>query len=83
MSAVDQLDYVEEYYSSFTGSLTTLEDTYSAVLAGTTGEDELFVAGTDAYDANAPLDENEDGVITAVEAADRVRDYLPGPELFA
>jgi peptidoglycan hydrolase-like protein with peptidoglycan-binding domain len=87
MTAVEQLDYVEQYYSTFTGELDSLEDTYTAVLAGVTGEDELFVEGSsdtgEAYDANAPLDFDEDGVVTAQEAATPVREYLPGEDLFA
>ena len=84
MSAVEQLDYVEKYFSSFTGSLNSLEDTYLAVLYPLAiGEDEVFVEGTEEYERNKGLDTDENGVVTAKEAADNVRKKLPGSELFA
>jgi hypothetical protein len=96
MTAVEQLDYVEQWFSdlTFSGDFSSLEakpleDTYLAVLsppAVAEGEDPsrvLFEAGSTEYEANPQFDNNEDGVILIGETTDDVRKFLPGSELFA
>lgn len=83
MSAVDQLDYVERYFNnrSDPGDLNTLEGVYTTVLYGSPRPDPnstLFSQGTRAYSANAPLDTNRDGRITAGEATSFVRGRING-----
>ncbi len=83
MSAVDQLDYVERYFNnrSDPGDLNTLEGVYTTVLYGSPRPDPnstLFSQGTRAYSANAPLDTNRDGRITAGEATSFVRGRIDG-----
>ncbi|HJR73203.1 MAG TPA: LysM peptidoglycan-binding domain-containing protein [Luteimonas sp.] len=83
MSAVDQLDYVERYFNnrSDRGDLNTLEGVYTTVLYGSPRSDPnstLFSRGTNAYSANAPLDTNRDGRITAGEATSFVRGRIDG-----
>lgn len=83
MSAVDQLDYVERYFNnrSDRGDLNTLEGVYTTVLYGSPRPDPnsmLFTQGTRAYGANAPLDTNHDGRITAGEATSFVRGRING-----
>ncbi|MCL1636173.1 LysM peptidoglycan-binding domain-containing protein [Luteimonas sp. SX5] len=83
MSAVDQLQYVERYFNnrSDPGELNTLEGVYTAVLYGSPRPDPnstLFSQGSAAYRANAPLDTNRDGRITAGEATSFVRGRING-----
>ncbi|HEY6431417.1 MAG TPA: hypothetical protein VIZ17_05500 [Acetobacteraceae bacterium] len=77
MSATEQLDFVQLYFQPFTGRLSTLTDVYMAILfpvaVGKGPNFVLFRAGTIAYDQNAGLDTNGDGLITASEAAAHVR----------
>lgn len=70
MSAVAQLQFVEKYFEPFKGKLGTLEAVYTSILSGSPKKPEavLFKAGTSAYKLN-PLDWNDDGIITAREAA--------------
>jgi peptidoglycan hydrolase-like protein with peptidoglycan-binding domain len=70
MSAVTQLEFVEKYFKPFIGKLSTLEAVYTSILSGSPKKPDavLFKAGTPAYKLN-PLDWNEDGIITAREAA--------------
>ncbi|HEY0100541.1 MAG TPA: peptidoglycan-binding protein [Pyrinomonadaceae bacterium] len=82
MTPVEQLRYVERYFaqSKFNNRLGTLEGTYTAVLSGrarANGDDVVFGPG-DAYNANAPLDWNRDGQITASEATSPVAFRLFG-----
>lgn len=82
MTPVEQLRYVEKYFAQrkFDGRLGTLEGAYTAVLSGrarTNGDDVVFGPG-DAYNANAPLDWNRDGQITAAEATNPVAFRLFG-----
>lgn len=69
MTAVEQLKFVEKYFSPFKGKLDTLEAVYTSILSGSPKKpaDVLFRAGTPAYKMN-PLDWNADGEITAGEA---------------
>lgn len=78
MSPVRQLDYVEKYFG--TGRYTTVEGLYSKVLAGRAVNDPtatLFEQGSArtgrAYTANRGVDINRDGLVTAGEAAAKVR----------
>ncbi|MGL4178238.1 MAG: hypothetical protein ACRCSN_19455 [Dermatophilaceae bacterium] len=80
MTPVQQLDYVEKYFGN--GRYTTVEGLYSKVLAGRAVNDPggvLFREGTAAHRANRGVDINRDGLITAGEAAAKVRArILPG-----
>jgi peptidoglycan hydrolase-like protein with peptidoglycan-binding domain/nucleoid-associated protein YgaU len=86
MSAVEQLDYVEQYLQPYSGRLNSLEDTYMAVLwpkgIGQAPDQAIMTGGDGYYDGNSGLDLNNDGAITPREAADKVRQYLPGADLF-
>ena len=83
MSSVEQLRYVEQYFNnrSDRGDLNTLEGVYTTVLYGSPRPDPnstLFSQGSAAYRANAPLDTNRDGRITAGEATSFVRQRING-----
>ena len=83
MSSTEQLKFVEKYFNSpnLKGKIGTLEGTYTAVLAGNAKTDPnsvLFKQGTAAYRANAPLDFNRDGNITAGEAVNPVAARMYG-----
>ncbi len=69
MSPVEQLKFVEKYFTPFKGKLESLEAVYTAILSGSPKkpDDVLFKVGTAAYRMN-PLDWNKDGKITASEA---------------
>jgi peptidoglycan hydrolase-like protein with peptidoglycan-binding domain len=82
MTPMEQLGYVEKYFAQrkFNDRLGSLEGTYTAVLSGrarANGDDVVFGPG-DAYNANAPLDWNRDGQITAAEATNPVAFRLFG-----
>ena len=81
MSAVQQLDYVCDYYKSLTGKMKTLGDTYMAVLAGkyspSIGKPDSYVLwsnGSKQYQYNKGLDINKDGNITKAEATQMLID---------
>jgi hypothetical protein len=77
MTPVQQLDYVEKYFGN--GRYTTVEGLYSKVLAGHAVNDPdgvLFREGTRAYRANRGVDIDRDGLVTAGEAAAKVRDRI-------
>jgi hypothetical protein len=80
MTAVDQLDYVEKYFTPYKGRLATIEDTYMVILwPKAVGEDNsyvLFSKPSNAYTQNAGLDADKDGDITKAEAAARVKAKL-------
>ncbi len=86
MTAIEQLDYVEKYLRPYKGRFSTLEDAYMAVLwpvaVGKGSNYVLFRSGTIQYTQNSGLDANRDGVVTASEAANKVRKYLPPASLF-
>lgn len=77
MSAVDQLDYVKKYFSTYKKKLRTLEDVYMAILLptaiGKPIDHVFFRKGTKAYQQNIGLDKNKDGKIVLKEVADTVR----------
>lgn len=83
MTAEEQLDYVYKYLSPHVGRFGSGEDQlvnlYMAVLwPAAVGKPNtiLFKRGTIEYKANCGLDTNNDGVITAREAANKVREQL-------
>ena len=80
MTPTEQLTYVERYFEPYRGRLGDLDSVYSSILAGhpASGDTALFTQGSSAYSANAPLDSNHDGRITASEAAAHVRTRM-GP----
>lgn len=76
MNAIEQLKYVEAYFKQFKSLVDTQEAIYTAVLAGrpvSDPESVLFSKGGKstgrAYSANAALDKDASGTITAREAA--------------
>jgi hypothetical protein len=77
MSAEEQLAYVEDYLRPYAGKMTTVEDAYMAVLwpkgVGRGASHILFSQGSSPYRMNSYLDVDQDGNITAGEAASKVR----------
>lgn len=80
MTAEAQLDVVERYLAPYTGKLRTVEDVYMAILwpaaVGLPNDFALFRRGTSAYEGNAGLDTNGDGIVTKQEAAAKVIEAL-------
>lgn len=68
MTASEQLPYVKKYFSRFYGKLNTPSDVYTAVFTPShvgKGEDNVIAHRGDAiYEANFPLDLDNDGTIT-------------------
>jgi len=87
MSAIQQLDYVEKYLSSYKGRLKSLSDVYMAVLwpaaVGKSSDQALWSKGSNEYTQNSGLDIDKNGVVTVGEATSKARQYLPAPGLFA
>jgi len=77
MSGVQQLEYVQKYFTPRRGKLSSLEDVYMAILypaaIGWAPTAALFATGSVAYKQNKGLDANRDGTITVQEAAARIR----------
>lgn len=77
MTAEQQLDYVEKYFTPYKGRLRTLADVYMAILwpkaVGEGEDDVLFRQGTIQYAQNRGLDLNKDDEVTVSEAAAIVR----------
>ena len=77
MSAVQQLDFVQKYFSPHRGKLCSLEDVYMAILfpaaIGKSPGATLFASPSIQYQQNSGLDVNHDGIVTVQEAASRVR----------
>jgi peptidoglycan hydrolase-like protein with peptidoglycan-binding domain len=85
MSALNQLDFVEEYFRraiAARGKLENIEDTYMAVLfPKLVGKPQSAIFAkrpTERYALNRGLDLNGDGIITKFEAAQKVRRILNG-----
>ena len=80
MTAVDQLDWVAKYLGPYKNRMKTLSDVYMTILwPAAVGKPEayaLFKKPSKAYDQNAGLDANKDGVITKAEAAAKVNAKL-------
>lgn len=76
MSAVEQLDYVEKYFSNFTGGSgqkLTGGDLYTlCFLPAFLDREVLCSSGDKYYSANSGLDANNDGQITKSELGNRV-----------
>jgi len=80
MSAEAQLDFVEKHFRPFKGRLTTIEDTYMAVLlpkaVGKGSNFVLFERPSVAFNQNRGLDIDDDGRITVFDASFKVRKLL-------
>lgn len=80
MTPERQLDYVERYLRPYTGKMDSLEDAYMAVLwpaaVGKGPDHVLFRKPSREYRQNNGLDINNNGAITAREAAAKVRDKI-------
>lgn len=80
MTPERQLDYVERYLQPYAGKMNTLEDAYMAVLwpaaVGKGPNHVLFRSPSREYRQNDGLDINNNGAITAREAASKVRDKI-------
>lgn len=76
MTVYEQLGRVEEYFEPYLGRLKTLSDTYMAILwpkaVGQPEDFPLFKRGSKAYEQNAGLDTDGDGVVTKAEATAKV-----------
>jgi murein DD-endopeptidase MepM/ murein hydrolase activator NlpD len=81
MSAVEQLDYVYQYFAPRAGQLHTIEDVYMTILwPNAIGKPNNYVLfdkndplHPKIYTQNAGLDYNHDGLITKAEATYKVR----------
>jgi hypothetical protein len=80
MTAIDQLDFVEQYLLPFKGRMNSLSDVYMTILfpaaVGKPDSTVLFSSPSRAYEQNKGLDVNHDGMITKGEAASKVQDEL-------
>lgn len=80
MTAVQQLDYVFEYFKPYAGKLDTLADVYSAIIypkaVGKPEDYILFQKETVAYRQNMGFDVNTDGFITKNECTKKVVEKL-------
>jgi peptidoglycan hydrolase-like protein with peptidoglycan-binding domain len=80
MTAEAQLDFVEKHFRPFKGRLTTIEDTYMAVLlpkaVGKGSDFVLFERPSVAFNQNRGLDIDGDGRITVFDASFKVRQLL-------
>lgn len=80
MTAEAQLAYVEKYFLPYAGRLAELDDLYMAILwpraIGKGPAYPLFIRPSRAYEQNAALDADRDGVVTKAEAAAAVRRAL-------
>lgn len=76
MSAVEQLQYVRDYFRPYAHRISTINDMYMAILlpkyVGASQDSILFNSGTVAYRQNSGLDLNTDGKVTKAEAASKV-----------
>lgn len=82
MTPVDQLAFVEKYFSRYTGRLDSLADHYMAILwpagIGKPQSWSLWEKGNrpTTYRQNAGLDTDRDGTITKAEATSKIVDKL-------
>lgn len=80
MTAVEQLDLVSRYFAAFKGKLRSVSDHYMAVLwPAAVGKPEgyaLFSAPSKAYEQNAGLDRDKNGVVTKSDAARTVESFV-------
>lgn len=72
MNAVDQLDYVSQYFEPYSGKMNNLGDVYMAVFwPAAIGENDSYILcsqGSTSYEYNEGLDIDENGHITRGEA---------------
>jgi hypothetical protein len=86
MTAEAQLEFVEKHFRGVIGNrkISSLADTYMAVLCPAAvgkGESQAaYKAPTGAYTSNKKLDLDGDGIITAGEATERVRQASLNPQ---
>ncbi|MBN2422746.1 DUF4157 domain-containing protein, partial [Candidatus Woesearchaeota archaeon] len=88
MTALEQLDYVKQYFEWKKGKLKSIDDFYMAVLwpaaCGKSEDYVLFDKNSEdtkkAYNQNKGLDANNDGQITKAEASAKVRESLTDGE---
>jgi hypothetical protein len=84
LTAVQQLDYVEKYFSSYKGKIHNLSDLYMVILfpAAVGKADDFVLFDKDdkkypkRYEQNKGLDLNQDGKVTKEEAATPVQKKL-------
>lgn len=80
MTAVDQLEFVKEYFRPYARRIETLSDMYMAILLpkyiGKPESEVLFTLGNTSYRQNSGLDINSDGIITKSEATSKVQEKL-------
>lgn len=80
MTAEDQMDYVEKYFSPYANLLESIEDVYMAILwpaaIGKPNSWVLFSKPSPEYNRNAGLDTDKDGNVIKEEAAAMVRAKL-------
>jgi hypothetical protein len=80
ITEVQQLDFVEKYFTPYIGKLNMLSDLYMAILwpraVGQAEATVLFASPSAAYQQNAGLDANKDGAVTKGEAAAKVQNKL-------
>ena len=81
MTAVEQLDYVKDYFEEHKNKIKNIGDMYMAAFMPTKGigrPDSFVLIDKDTspatYHANSGLDKNKDGKITRGEAVERVLD---------
>lgn len=87
MSAVEQLDWVEKYFSQYRGKIHNLGDTYMAVFAPSgIGKPDSFVlysSPSAAYNQNAGLDKQRKGYITRGDCVVRVNEAFKTGQQYA
>ena len=80
MTALEQLDYVEKYFKSYSGKLTSVEDVYMVIFypqaVGKSKEYVISTKGNNVYNQNVKLDTNKDGILTKGEARLAIRGSL-------
>jgi hypothetical protein len=85
MTAVEQLAFVERYYSHFRGKLHSPEDVYMATFmpihVGKGGDNVIAVEGSAVYAQNKGFDRDHDGIITNSEVGSVARGVLEKAKL--
>lgn len=78
MTAIEQLDYVKQYFDWKKGKLKTLSDVYMTILwpraVGKPEDYVLFESPSITYEQNKGLDVNGDGIITKEEATQFIQE---------
>lgn len=82
MTVLEQLEYVEKYFTPYAGKVNSIADLYMSILwPAAVGKPDNFVLWTKekqptAYSQNAGLDMNLDGMITKAECAHIVVNHM-------